>query len=105
MCGVHRPLPLLKVQHPSGKLARWSQTLSEFELELHYRPGRVNSNADALSRAPVGESDPESDSEVQISHVSATIDTLPELGKLQRDDAMIGQVMRFVVEGIMPYDK
>ena len=50
----HAPLKsMLKAQHPSGKLARWSQSLSELELEVRYRPGRVNSNADALSRAPL----------------------------------------------------
>lgn len=48
----HSPLrSMLNAQHPSGKLARWSQSLCEFDLELRYRPGRVNSNADALSRA------------------------------------------------------
>ena len=47
----HAPLKsMLAAKHPSGKLARWSQTL---DVEIQYRPGRKHSNADALSRAPV----------------------------------------------------
>lgn len=43
---------LLKTPHPSGKLARWGLALQELNLEIHYRPGRKNANAEALSRAP-----------------------------------------------------
>ena len=42
----HSPLKsMLSAQHPSGKIARWNQSLYEFDLELKYRPGRVNANA------------------------------------------------------------
>lgn len=44
---------LLNTPHPSGKLARWGIALQELDLHLHYRPGRINKNADALSRGPV----------------------------------------------------
>jgi len=33
-----------------GILARWIETLSEFEITIQHRPGRVHSNADGLSR-------------------------------------------------------
>ena len=49
----HAPLrALLKAKHQSGKLARWGQTIAEFNVEIKYRPGRQHSNADALSRCP-----------------------------------------------------
>ena len=49
----HSPLrALLKAPHPSGKLARWGQVLSELDLDIWYKPGRRNANADALSRDP-----------------------------------------------------
>ena len=44
---------LLNTPHPSGKLARWGLTIQELDLEIHYRPGRSNQAADALSRQPV----------------------------------------------------
>ena len=44
---------LISTPHPSGKLARWGLALQELDLEIHYRPGKKNANADALSRAPI----------------------------------------------------
>ena len=35
---------------PASRLARWLILLSNYEFDIEYRPGRVNSNADALSR-------------------------------------------------------
>jgi len=35
---------------PEGILARWIETLSEFEITIQHRPGRVHSNADDLYR-------------------------------------------------------
>jgi len=48
----HSPLKsMLSVQHSSVKFAkRLSQSHTELDLELRYRPGRVNANADTLSR-------------------------------------------------------
>ena len=43
---------LLNTPHPSGKLARWGLALQEMDLHIHYRPGKTNANADALSRFP-----------------------------------------------------
>ena len=61
----HRPLVwLLNLKDPTvgSRLARWKIKLREFEYEVVFKPGRVNANADALSRNPInnkgsGESD------------------------------------------------
>ena len=45
---------LLNTPHPSGKLARWGMAIQEIHPEIRYQSGKANTNADCLSRAPVG---------------------------------------------------
>lgn len=50
----HRPLTwLFNAKDPGGRLLRWRLKLEEYNYEIIYKPGRINSNADALSRNPV----------------------------------------------------
>lgn len=50
----HKPLTwLYNVKKPHSKLIRWRLKLSEYQFDIVYKPGRINSNADALSRNPV----------------------------------------------------
>lgn len=44
---------LLNTPQPSGKLARWGLAIQELDVKICHRAGRSNSNADALSRAPL----------------------------------------------------
>ena len=44
---------LLNTPQPSEKLARWGMALQELDLQIEYRPGKINARADALSRYPV----------------------------------------------------
>lgn len=47
----HRPLQwLYNHKELSGKLFRWRVKLMEYDYEIKYKPGKQNSNADALSR-------------------------------------------------------
>lgn len=47
----HRPLTwLFNCKDPGSKLVRWRLKLSEYEYEIVYKPGKMNSNTDALSR-------------------------------------------------------
>ena len=41
---------LRKTQNPRGQTARWIMTLQEYDFEVIYRPGRIHSNVDTLSR-------------------------------------------------------
>ena len=41
---------LLRTSVPTGQLARWMETLSEFDFSLTHRSGRKHNNADGLSR-------------------------------------------------------
>ncbi|KAL0867440.1 hypothetical protein ABMA27_008227 [Loxostege sticticalis] len=50
----HRPLKwLFNCKDPRSKLVRWRLKLEEFDYEVEYKKGKINSNADALSRFPV----------------------------------------------------
>lgn len=50
----HRPLKwLFNHKDPGSKLQRWRLKLEEYEYEIVYRKGKLNSAADALSRYPV----------------------------------------------------
>lgn len=47
----HHSLKWIKsFKRPEGLLARWLETLSEFDLTIEHRPGRIHCNADSLSR-------------------------------------------------------
>ena len=43
---------LTNFRHPQGQLARWLEELSAYSMTIEYRPGRLHTNADALSRRP-----------------------------------------------------
>ena len=43
---------LLNFKHPEGQLARWLEVITQYQLTLIHRPGRIHRNADGLSRRP-----------------------------------------------------
>ncbi|GBM69539.1 Transposon Ty3-I Gag-Pol polyprotein [Araneus ventricosus] len=47
---------LLNFREPEGQIARWIQTLQEYDFEIQHRTGTSHGNADALSRRPCKES-------------------------------------------------
>ena len=94
------------VQETRGILLRWTETLSEFEITIQHRPGRVHSNADALSRQNCKQcrgkvpKEPWVD-EIQRANECAdplglhTLQVLPKLSDdavndLQQEDSVIG---------------
>jgi transposase InsO family protein len=42
---------LVNKKEPSGQVARWIETLSEFQFQIQHRPGVKHGNADGMSRA------------------------------------------------------
>ena len=49
----HRSLKwLMSISDSTGRLARWSLLLQQYDFEIKHCPGTANANADALSRLP-----------------------------------------------------
>ena len=50
----HNALKWLKnVKKPNSRLFRWSLKLDQYNFEIRYQPGKMNTEADALSRCPI----------------------------------------------------
>ena len=43
---------LFSFKQPEGQIARWLEILSEYNFNITYRPGRIHSNCDGMSRRP-----------------------------------------------------
>lgn len=79
----HRPLTwLFNVKDPGSRLIRWRLALEEYEYEIKYKPGKINNNADFLSRNPIN--DDQLNSKAVIHNIQQTSDNYNEfLVKLQ----------------------
>ena len=44
----------MPIKDPTGRLARWSLLLQQYDFEINHRAGKANANADALSRRAYG---------------------------------------------------
>lgn len=50
----HRPLAWLNsLKEPNSKLTRWRLRLEDYNFDIHYKKGKQNTNADALSRIKI----------------------------------------------------
>ncbi len=103
----HSPLrAMLKAKHPSGKLARWAAVIAELDVDIQYRPGRRNANADALYRAPVGEAEETSVSQpvLQVTNESSGNTSIPsaEMVELQQGDPQLRQVRDYLQSRVLP---
>ena len=77
---------LLKSPNPSAKLARWAMSIQDLDLDIKYRSGKTNVNADALSR---NHSKPDSSNEKQQALCQEVLSQYPDNVKLDHlTDAM-----------------
>jgi hypothetical protein len=96
----HQPLKwIMQQKEPTGRLARWVYSLSEYTFEVEHVPGKLNGMADALSRNPVCPV-----CTVQL-HYSCQNVTLPEeftassIKEAQRKDPQWNALILYLEEG------
>ena len=58
ICTDHQPLKwMFNLKEPQPRVARWIMKLGEYQFQIEYKPGKINGNADGLSRWPMEETD------------------------------------------------
>ncbi|CAF0979309.1 unnamed protein product, partial [Brachionus calyciflorus] len=72
VCTNHQPLKwMMNVKDPQPRVARWIVRLSEYSFRIEYRPGKLNGNADSLSRWPI-----ENDEKVHEKNLEADFNVI-----------------------------
>ena len=106
---------LLAFKDPQNQVARWIQTLSEYDFEIEHRPGVKHGNADGLSRQPCRQCLRMSAGETMEDDATALgggcpvrlIGLVPEwtdrqLSEAQEADSDLGPVIALLKEGRRP---
>ena len=87
---------LQNFKSPEGQLARWLETLQDYQFDIIHRPGRRHSNADAMSRLPCNQCGRESHSEsIAVISTSNCISgySAVDIRDYQLNDPSIGELL------------
>lgn len=83
---------LANLKDPSGRLARWSLRLQEYDMTIVFKSGRKHTDADCLSRAPLQPSPFDVDEEDAF----LSIVTVSDISKQQRDDSELRPLIDYL---------
>lgn len=105
----HKPLTTLFSEkkaissQASGRIQRWSLTLSAYEYEIQYRSTTKHGNADAMSRLPLpvkpSETPTPPESILLIENVDSSPITSAQIKLWTRRDPLLSRVLRHLREG------
>ncbi|CAC5393047.1 unnamed protein product [Mytilus coruscus] len=94
----HNPLRwLMTIKNPSGRLARWSLALQEYDLTIEYRSGKLHGNADGLSTR--GETQNVVAGLTEISPAGLQLDVIKDL---QIKDPNLRPIVNYLKDGNLP---
>ena len=87
----------------SGRIQRWALLLAAYDYRIHYRQGKANANADALSRLPLPSQNVHTPQPAELvhlmEHLSATPLSSAQIKAWTDGDPTLSQVRRWVQEG------
>ena len=89
---------LMNVKDATGRLARWSLLLHQYNFEVIHRPGKVHSNADSLSRRPYEFSADVSSFQKEDPQEAIT-------RELQRRDPELSVIIDFLENDVLPLNE
>ena len=85
--------------------------IQELDLHIQYRPGKLNSNVDALFRCPVTDKEPCNGDSPAPAIVAATNsswvrakDGEPTLPTLQRRHCHLGEIIEYLKNSVLPQE-
>ncbi|UYV84041.1 K02A2.6-like [Cordylochernes scorpioides] len=90
----NKPIP----QMLSPRMMRWSLTLASYSYQIEHRPGRMNANADALSRAPHEKTSKETPEPVDVFLMETNEESpleAKEVAKSTQEDSVLGIIVEW----------
>ncbi|UYV69343.1 K02A2.6-like, partial [Cordylochernes scorpioides] len=90
----NKPIP----QMLSPRMMRWSLTLASYSYQIEHRPGRINANADALSRAPHERTSKETPEPVDVFLMETNEESpleAKEVAKSTQEDSVLGIIVEW----------
>ena len=88
---------LMNIKEPTGRLAHWSLEIQQHDFEVIYCAGRLNGNADALSRYPY--------ESLAVAAMSSMSHRAEEIRELQNRDPQIAAMIDYLTLGFLPPDE
>ena len=110
----HSALKWLDRIHLKGRLERWVMELQEFQFSVEHKPGKLHSNADALSRLIVHDQSSEGPHKEVVAtgptsniqdvgldaNCAVTLNPTVNLRKAQHEDPIISQIIEMKTRGV-----
>lgn len=98
---------LLSFKNVEGQMARWLERLSQYQLSIKHRPGRVHNNADGLSRRPCSECQhceklDSNKAAIRLTGMVSEILDYAIIEKEQKEDDELKEVIKWVREEKRP---
>ena len=93
---------IMRTKTHSGRLARWSLLLQDFNITFKHRPGTENHVADCLSWAPINAVQPDEPSQREPHPDKALLPSKKRLVEEQKADSKLGPIVTLLSLGTLP---